>query len=257
MTDTTCTILLVVEGNSDARRLPVLIDAWIGASVDWATLDTFRAYRHVLGHDALDDETPPYLPIKDIPRLARDSFGGFRGDFSGGGDQGLLRKLEQLLIRWGWSKRPDAAVVWGRDTDQSPGRRAEAADARERLLAKGPGTPHLLRAVAEPCGEAWVLLGWLPADTAESARHARLVNHLGFDPVLHPTRTSSKGTGQAPAPSKDIVAELTSGSADREVECLCRAAGLDDQRTEASGLADLKRDVSTWMSHLTGASGSL
>lgn len=240
MSETTWTILLVGEGNSDERRVPILVDAWIRTSIEWADLSFFRRY---CGLDA----TQSYTQTRTIPNEARGlGLSPFRGDFSGHGDHRLLAQLRQVLRAKGLIDRRDLVVIWSRDFDSGGADSTRAASAA-RDMAMLTQEPPILRAVANKSGEAWVLLGWRPENREETEAHREITEELGFDPLQHPERLSPKGLGRSPKSGKAVVSRLVN-SREREETCLLAAASTRDERAEATGLSTFRLDVEAWLS---------
>lgn len=235
MSGTTWTILLVVEGPSDATRLPVLVDRWIGQELEWADLPSFRQYTDLEGN-------PGFLPVKTIPRLARDlKLPPFRSVPGEGGDTESLRKLRQILKVRKVSARGDTVILWGRDVDDRPERLQEAQTTAQDL--------PLLCAVARRSGEAWVVLGWEPGTPGEWQQAEALRAEMTFDPVQQPDRLSPKRPEDPECWrfGKHLVEVLTGGDPDRERSCLERAADITDARSTATNLDAFRDSVRRWL----------
>ena len=183
----------------------------------------------------------PYVSIRAIPKLVRD-LGLDRRYTSEGpnkGDGGTLRKLFQVLRAKGLLG-PDLVVIWGRDDDGDPERRKDAVLARSHL----PGDNHVLLAIASECGEAWIIAGWRPTTSDETAILGTLRQELGFDPCTAPERLSHKT--DVPKSAKTVVTKL--GADDPERERISLAHACDVPAAGPCGLRAFCDDLDAWLS---------
>lgn len=242
--DATWTVVLVLEGPSDCRRIPLLLDHWCQKQVDWVTKETIESFRRYQGLDP----GSPYLKVKDIPNQVRElNLPALRGSFDGG-DGPLLKKLVQVLQARGL-RRADVVVVWGRDCDEQPERKEQAKNARQEAISSPGSRPRLvlLRAVADPCGEAWVIGGFVP-----NSREQELLDQerqrLGFDPTQAPHKLSHKEEPKTTVSAKAILERLLSWRGGEEAECLAIAAQRpDSSQAQTTGLSVFHEDVSAWL----------
>jgi hypothetical protein len=223
----------VTEGPSDWQRIRVLIEDRLQRRREPAEISQVMRFEPFQG--------APYVSIRDIPKLVRE-LGLDRRYTSEGpnkGDGGTLRKLFQILR----AKRllgPDLVVIWGRDDDGDPERRKDAVRARSHL----PDDNHVLLAIASECGEAWIIAGWRPATSDETAILRTLRQELGFDPCVAPERLSHKK--DAPKSAKRVVMSLCANDPARE-----RISLVDACYVPAAGPCGLRAfcdDLDAWLS---------
>jgi hypothetical protein len=201
------TVVVVGEGPSDLERMQWLLEeqrTLRGASFRFESFDRDQ-----------------YLQHKKIVSIARELTRSTMVSGHGGkgrGDRSNLRWLCQILIKRKL-KRDDVLVLWVRDVDKDTDRKSAFQEVRAN---DGEHFRHLLGALAEECGEAWVIAGW-QAESGEDKRcHADLRQQLGFDPILHPERLSHKWA--APKSAKEVLDKLTGGDKERQRMCLLQAA---------------------------------
>jgi len=231
-------IFLAAEGPSDVRRIQALIDHFLQVCAEGpAAVSDLRRF------EGLDGAS--YIPIKTIPKLAKDRGLDRRYSSEGlkHGDAGTLRRLYQVLQK-DKLLGPGSVIVWVRDDDGNPDaastRQDQAIAARDSL----PSSTPLLLAIATECGEAWVIAGWNPSANDPTLKRWR--RKLGFSPHERSWELSHKA--HAPKSAKAVLEDVFGGEAEEEAAALISAAKSKSQASQLSGLQAFCEEVKTrWL----------
>lgn len=217
-------VFLVAEGISDRRRLGLLLE-WYGKKYG----DQFEFIRP-------PQTSEDYLANKNIPHCAR--YLGFTSSISGHGgrghgDRANLRLLFQILIKQRLKGQNDLIVLWSRDTDGDNDRAVAAREIRE---INASGFSRVSLAMANECGETWVLAGWRAETKEEHDNLDKWRKKLGFDPTQQPEALSHKE--HAPKSAKEVMDDLV----ENEAQALFVAA--ENGRGVGCGLAGWIKEFS-------------
>jgi hypothetical protein len=83
----------------------------------------------------------------------------------------------------------------------------------------GGGLPQVIIGVAHTKLECWILAGFVPQDTAETARLVELRSELGFEPTGNSERLTAKHD-QDKRSAKRVLRLLSEDDRSRERECM-------------------------------------
>jgi hypothetical protein len=108
---------------------------------------------------------------------------------------------------------PPATVILIRDLDNQPERRKWLEQAREEYTQ----IPAIV-GTADRNREAWVLNGFLPANSTETATLKEIEAELNFHPCLDADRLRANASGDNRNP-KLVLDRLTGGDFDRQQQC--------------------------------------
>lgn len=110
------------------------------------------------------------------------------------------------------------AAIFIRDLDNQPDRREGLEQARQD---RSNNTLEIAIATPNPNREAWVLNGWLAANSEEKTALAKLKAELTFDPCTesHRLRFSSRTGSDRTRDPKRVLARLTLDNRERERKC--------------------------------------
>lgn len=233
---------LVVEGPSDARTIPNVVDRILMHEVaghdeslknirtfgGFAAESTFFAWRNVV-HEAKGR----------VPRK--------HGPFSG------ASTVEDARTAWyalqcfvGRDPQPDA-VLLVRDSDTKQDDRRKGLE-QARVEADWP-FPVLI-GVAHVMTECWVLSAFVPQDKKEIAALAALRKELGFDPTVRSEDLTASNETAKKSP-KRVLSTLTRGDEEREAQCWLDAdADKLRARGAKNGLTDFVCEVEERLSPL-------
>jgi hypothetical protein len=207
---------VVCEARADRDTACGLADRVLLEEVSWldpATLDSCRRWRG-------SDSEQPLLKWANVKaELVRRGVQGIFGHF--GGKPGLpdayAARLALLVLATS-ERRPDA-VLLVRDSDGDARRREGLEQARDFKLNDKPWPFPVLIGVAEPKRECWVLAGFDPKSSEETARLESSERRLSFHPVREAHRLDAREHG-AKNDAKRALEELTQGDKERERACL-------------------------------------
>jgi len=227
---------IVVEGPSDRRTIPGLIDRILVDEV--AALDGhLERARTYVGLDAGN----PFLAWADVHKeAARRRVPRRHGHF--GGEPGIEDfRTAVLALRCFVVRDPQpAAAILVRDSD---GKQEDRVKGLEQARKDGDWPFPVVIGVAHPMRECWVLAGFEPKTKKEAAALAALRKELGFNPTNRSDRLDASKETATKSP-KRVLSELTGGDAEREENCWTDAA-LDDLRDRGvlNGLSSFMGEV--------------
>ncbi|WP_244224632.1 hypothetical protein [Corallococcus sicarius] len=180
-------------------------------AIDWlddGMLDTQRRWQ---GRTS-DEAFLRWASVKDEADKA--GLKGLFGHFGGRpGEPDALVARRALMLFMTADKVPDAVMLI-RDSDGDPRRRIGLEQARDNSAWPF----HVVIGVAEPKRECWVLAGFDARENEVEALRA-VEQRLSFHPVRDAHRLTAREHG-AKNDAKKALDELTSGKAERELECL-------------------------------------
>ncbi len=236
---------VVHEAKADFTTATELADRVLLDTVTWLDADLLVHQREWVSH-VLGDRR---LAWKAVGKMAAErgiyAHGHFDGE-PGQPDASAARKallyLEEVL--------PDAkAVLLIRDQDNHPERRAGLEQARKQDRSGRVVVIGL--SVVER--EAWVLSGFDPEGTAETALLQHERDHLGFDPRPRSHELTACKDDTAKRSPKRVLRTLSGGDQDRERRCWVEAQ-LDvlRERGDANGLATYLAEVRDRLAAIVG-----
>ncbi|MBZ4377080.1 hypothetical protein NR800_30550 [Corallococcus interemptor] len=227
---------VVCEARADRDTACVLADRVLGEDIDWldeGLLDTQRRWRGLTPSE-------PFLRWASVREEAKKA--GLKGLFGHFGNKpaepDALVARRALLLFVDSDTQPQAVMLI-RDSDADEGRRLGLEQAR----GDKPWPFAVIIGVAEPKRECWVLAGF-DAKKQEEDSLRKVEQRLSFHPVREAHRLTASEHG-AKNDAKKALEELTSGSVERERECL-RDTPLETlrQRGERVGLMQFMSEVS-------------
>ena len=233
---------LVVEGPSDARTIPNIVDRIL---VDGGTLlDSDRESSRTFGGRAAASS---FLAWRSVDHEAKGRVPRRHGPFGG------APAIEDARTAWyalqcfvGRDPQP-AAVLLVRDSDGKQDDRLKGLkQAREDAEWPFP----VLIGVAHTMMECWVISVFVAQGKKEIAALATLRKELGFDPTGRPEELTASNETAKRSP-KRVLSKLTQGDDEREADCW-NAANVELLRARGAknGLADFVGEVEEHLSPL-------
>ncbi|MDI1434001.1 hypothetical protein [Polyangium sorediatum] len=204
---------LVVEGPSDARTVPEIVDRVLvhGLPAQAEDLDGLRAFRGL-------DAGTPFLAWRDVDRASRQRRVPPRHGRFGGESAIEDARTAVLALRCFVAEDPQpAAVLLVRDSDGKP---AERMRGLEQARKDGDWPFEVVLGVAHTMRECWVIAAFKAQNKEEQQALAKLRKELGFDPTLRSAEL-------------DATNDTAKKSPKRVLSCL-----TDDAEREASGFQD-------------------
>lgn len=228
-------LALVVEGPSDARTVPSVVDRILVHEVDGLE-ERLEAVRSFGGLAA----GSPFLAWRGVDKEARGRVPRRHGSFGG------ARGVEDALTAWyalqcfvGRDPQPDA-VLLVRDSD---GKQDERRTGLEQARQEGRWPFPVVIGVAHTMLECWVLSAFVPRGKNEIAALAASRKELGFDPTARSDELTALNKAVEKRP-KQVLAKLTDGDEEREAQCW-QEADVEQLRARGAqnGLADFLDEV--------------
>ncbi len=236
-------LLLIVEDRAHALAAQVLADrVLIECGPDWIRPETIDGLRQWSGL-APDTELTRWTELDAVSKPHRLRIHGR----SAGPDHVAARKVLELAQRMDDADAPITALLLLRDLDNQPERR----DGIQAAVQESDGARPfaVIIGTANPEAEAWLLNGFVPQDSRETALLTQLRHEFSLDPVREP----HKLRGDRRRPGKDgqrdikaILTRLTGDDRAREERCLTETPlSLLADRGTASGLRAFLFDLNT------------
>ena len=237
-------LVLIVEDRAHVLAAQVLADrVLIECGPDWIGAETIDGLRQWSGL-APDTEMTRWTDLDALSKLHRLRIHGR----CAGPDHVAARKVLELARLMG-ADAPLTALLLLRDLDNQPERR----DGIQAAVQESDGALAfaVIIGTANPEAEAWLLNGFVPQDSGETACLEQLCRELSLDPVREPDRLC----GDRRRPGKDgqrdikaILARLTGDDRAREERCLTETPlNLLADRGTASGLRAFLFDLNTYL----------
>ncbi len=231
-------IILVVEGSSDPPRIRMLVDHFLQKHAEApARAKDLRRFEQIDHIDFRRDDF--FVYVKEIPGIIRTLELPRYSKFEHG-DLGTLRRLQWILKKW--SLLEGSVVIWSRDEDGDSVRKDDAEKAQKDGLFE-----RLILALANECGEAWIVAGYRPTSKEDRDALEKLKKKVGFDPCARPEALSHKDGGDVPRSAKQAVRDLFDGDIERQEAALLVAATAENQASIACGLSKFREDLEAWL----------
>ncbi|HYN77748.1 MAG TPA: hypothetical protein VES73_08140 [Lamprocystis sp. (in: g-proteobacteria)] len=233
-------LVLIVEDRAHALAAQVLADrVLIECGPDWIGAETIGGLRQWSGFIP-DTEWTRWTDLGALSKLHRLRIHGR----SVGPDQVAARKVLELAQRMD-ADAPITALLLLRDLDNQPERCCGIQAAVQESDGALPFA--VIIGSANPEAEAWLLNGFVPRDSGETALLEQLCRELSLDPVREPDRLR----GDRRRPGKDgqrdikaVLARLTGDDRAREERCLTETPlNLLAERGTTSGLCAFLFDL--------------
>lgn len=203
--DPTAWFVLACEDGGHFDAVTKLVDRVLESKIDWFVPE-LRGWRARNGY--------PWWPLKNAWRDARAARLPLYGQFDGepaAPEAGMVRA--QLLLWQRAGERIEAGFI-ARDTDRT----AAAIDGARQAIRASRWPFVVVLAYPHPEVEAWHIVGFEPATEHEHARVDGVTGRLGFSPIRHPEKLTSKALTERDA--KRVLEELVDGDSDRKTQCL-------------------------------------
>jgi len=214
---------LVVEGISDARTIPQIVDRVLieRMSTQAEALEGVRVFRGL-------EPGSSFLAWDNVEHASRQRrVPPWHGHFNGEPAVEDARRAVLALRCFMTEDSQPAAVLLIRDSDGKKEEREEGLkQARDHF--KGNGPFEVLFGVAHANRECWVLSAFMPQNKQENSALSALRKELGFDPTRRSEALTATGK-TAKKSAKRVLERLTDNDDDRE-ERGWRDADLDHLR---------------------------
>ena len=226
---------LVVEGPSDARIVPSIVDQILTEQAGLLE-DRCENVRAFVGLVARSQ----YLAWRDVNSEAKARVPRMHGPFSGVSAVEDARTARYALQCFVVQEPRPAAVVLVRDSDGKPEERLKGL---EQARGDREWPFPVVIGVAHSMIECWVLSAFIPQVRREISALATVQKELGFDPTARSDRLTALNKVVRKRP-KQILSRLTNDDEAREGQCW-PDAGIDRvrERGTRNGLADFVCDV--------------
>ncbi|MFS8067019.1 MAG: hypothetical protein ACMG6S_11665 [Byssovorax sp.] len=226
---------LVVEGPSDARTIPNVVDRILVHEVTGleGSLKSVRTFGGLAAGST-------FLAWRGVNHEAKGRVPRKHGPFSG------APAVEDARTAWyalqcfvGRDPQPDA-VFLVRDSD---GKQDERRKGLEQARDEAGWPFPVLIGVAHTMMECWVLSAFVPQDKKEIAALAASRKELGFDPTVRSDELTALNKVVQKRP-KQVLSKLTEGDEAREAQCW-QEANIEHLRARGAknGLADFLGQV--------------
>ena len=231
MTEDGFRVVVICEDEAHFRVVSALIDTRTLATFEWlrGILDNVRSWRAEPGRP-----DRRYMKCggqasrwsEPLVRLDDGTVIRLHGHIAG---RPLLPEANMWreALAFAARQRPlPAAVVLVRDLDGYSDRRLGMLQVRDNL--PWPPAMPIVIATPNPEIEAWIVAGFVPADSPEQQRLSELSRVLCFDPTIDSHRlTSHPNTAETDA--KRVLEVLTDGVFERQERCVADSAVLADR----------------------------
>lgn len=226
MTAAPLSLGLVVEGSSDARTMPQIVDRVLVAQVpiNAEALDGVRAYRGL-------DAAKSCVLWRDLERISTQRrvprrHGHFRGEPGVEDARNAVNALQCFVAE---NPQP-AAVILVRDSD---GKKDEREKGLEQARTERNWPFEVLVGIAHLMRENWVIGAFDPQDGDETAALTKLRAELGFNPA-HRSELLDATNETAKKSPKRVLPLLTNDDHEREADCF-READIEHLRKTGAG----------------------
>jgi hypothetical protein len=218
--------IVIVEGPADAQTATKLAERVLLERIDWLEPELLPSLFKWSGLDEGTDHSC-WKDTGDIIDRAKQSgipIPKYRGHGKTGplkADGAAADKVLKLTDRLHRKRnRQIKAILFIRDLDNQPDRRRGLEQARGEHCDRQP-TIEIVIGTADRMREAWVLNGFIPANSAEEKVLADIKKQLSFDPCAeaHRLRSTSGEEFDRERNPKVVVKKLTDGNIDREQQC--------------------------------------
>jgi hypothetical protein len=219
---------MVVEGPSDARTIPGLVDRVLLHEVPALDLGRARAVHGL-------DPGAAFLAWHDVDQAVQQrrvprKHGHFGGQPAIEDARTAWYALQCFVAR---DPQP-AAVILVRDSD---GKRDERTRGLAQAREEAVWPFHVVIGVAHTMLECWVIAGFTPETKREKAELAALRKSLGFSPTERSEQLDASDEGAKKSP-KRVLRCLTDADREREARCWTDAAlELLRDRGQRNGLS--------------------
>ena len=244
--------IVIVESDADARTATELAERILVEKVEWLERDNLK---YIFCWSGLQENTDNscWKDLKKIVQKFQDTsqfcpprvLGRRRSNSTPLKADGAAAIKILNLVRFLQKERAIKAVLLIRDLDNQPERREGLEQARMQDIDRKPKLEIIL-GTANRMREAWVLNGFVPVNSQEEQRLAKIKQQLTFDPCTESEklRSTSREDRDRLRNPKVIVEQLTGQEMERERQCweetslmILRERGVE------TGLTDYIREI--------------
>ncbi|MBE9040907.1 hypothetical protein IQ235_08960 [Oscillatoriales cyanobacterium LEGE 11467] len=244
--------IVIVESDADARTATELAERILIEKIEWLERDTLK---YLFRWSGLQENTDNscWKDIKKIVQNFQDTsqfrpprfLGRRRTNNTPLKADGAAAIKILNLVYFLQKERAIKAVFLIRDLDNQPERREGLEQARMQDIDRKPKLEIVL-GTANRMREAWVLNGFIPANSLEEQLFAKIKQQLAFDPCTESEklRSTSREDRDRLRNPKVIVGELTATDMERERQCWEETSLMIlQERGKNTGLTDYIREI--------------
>ena len=218
--------ILIVEGSSDVQTATKLAERVLLEKIDWLEPELLE---NLFRWSGLESDTPYscWKDIKHIRQRAKDlglPIPRFRAHAKSGPPKSdgatTIKILNLIRLIQLQGNRQIRVVILIRDLDNQPERKTGIERSRTEHMGRQPEL-QIIIGVADRMREAWVLNGFVPSSSQETATLERIKSQLNFNPCeeAHKLRTSLFSEPDRIRNPKVVLNDLTNGDKLREQQC--------------------------------------